>query len=452
MEKGRLREVRDRLDQVSPSFCLAKWKQVTLHLFNGNTQSCHHVQSHRVPLGEVARDPGALHNSKCKQGVRAQMRRGEFPKECRYCWNVEKVGEISDRIYKSADTWAWPSLKESVADIHSPLPSYLEVAFSNSCNFKCMYCSPVYSSLWEQEIREHGPYPTSRRYGSLLAARLLGQEPLPAADRARYVEAFWKWWPVVSPHLQHLRVTGGEPFLSSDTWRLLDSLIENPQPQLTFSINSNMGMTDDMLTRYLKRLESLHGKVKKATLHCSLDSMGAQAEYIRFGLKFPVFQRNLRRLLSESRMPVHVSFMVTVNALSLPGLVPLIQWIASLRREFPRHEIGVDTPYLRLPQHLSVFILPKEWSRYIFAAVAEMERQSFSSAEINRLERIGKLMDGGGFFRLKRALMRRDFVRMLSEHDRRRGTDFRATFPEYREFFSHEKVEYSQETVETSRA
>jgi len=56
-------EVRKKLDAASPSLCLAKWLQVTLHLHNGHTHSCHHPDTHKVPLEEIAKDPSALHNT-----------------------------------------------------------------------------------------------------------------------------------------------------------------------------------------------------------------------------------------------------------------------------------------------------------------------------------------------------------------------------------------------------
>ena len=35
-------------------------------------------------------------------------------------------------------------------------PKYVEVAFSNTCNFKCMYCGPQFSSSWVEELKKYG--------------------------------------------------------------------------------------------------------------------------------------------------------------------------------------------------------------------------------------------------------------------------------------------------------
>ena len=43
-----------KLATVSDSFCLAKWKQVSLHLTTGHTNSCYHPPLHKI--GD-AKDP-----------------------------------------------------------------------------------------------------------------------------------------------------------------------------------------------------------------------------------------------------------------------------------------------------------------------------------------------------------------------------------------------------------
>ena len=105
-----------------------------MHLQNGHTHSCHHPKTHLVPLEEIKRNPTALHNSEFKKQQRKLMLEGERPSECDYCWRVEDQGDShSDRVYKSADSWAKPF----IADIASKPwddnvdPSYVEVSFGN---------------------------------------------------------------------------------------------------------------------------------------------------------------------------------------------------------------------------------------------------------------------------------------------------------------------------------
>jgi len=174
-------EYKQELDSISPSFCAAKWTQTTIHLGLGHTHSCHHPRTHVIPIAEISKDPSALHNTEFKKNVRQQMLDGIRPKECDYCWKVEDAGEpLSDRILKSAESWSRPYIDDIVAagSSKSVNPKYLEISFSNVCNFKCSYCSPDVSSKWMEEIKEHGPYPTSNRYNNLEWVKIQNTKPI----------------------------------------------------------------------------------------------------------------------------------------------------------------------------------------------------------------------------------------------------------------------------------
>jgi uncharacterized radical SAM superfamily Fe-S cluster-containing enzyme len=154
-----------KLSGVSGSFCLAKWKQTSLHLTTGHTNSCYHPPLHRIPTEPLADNPSALHNTAHKKERRAEMV-DPFTKvkhsECDYCWNIEKQGALSDRHYRSGEPWAMGSFEEIIADPLADInPSYVEVNFNNACNLACSYCSPQFSSTWTAEAKEHGAWPTS---------------------------------------------------------------------------------------------------------------------------------------------------------------------------------------------------------------------------------------------------------------------------------------------------
>ena len=74
---------------------------------------------------------------------RLEMLSDERPKECDYCWNVEDNSDrFSDRVLKSCSSWSLPYYDE-IKDLYwreNYNPKYVEVAFSNACNFKCSYC------------------------------------------------------------------------------------------------------------------------------------------------------------------------------------------------------------------------------------------------------------------------------------------------------------------------
>ena len=68
-------EAKVKLDSVSPTFCLAKWNQVSLHLPTGLTNSCYHPPLHKIDAKKLKDNPAALHNTTEKLEQRQQMLR-----------------------------------------------------------------------------------------------------------------------------------------------------------------------------------------------------------------------------------------------------------------------------------------------------------------------------------------------------------------------------------------
>ncbi|KKM97897.1 hypothetical protein LCGC14_1163490, partial [marine sediment metagenome] len=70
MNEEKLKKVRDELNRVSPSFCMAKWYHVSMHLHTGMNHSCYHPAPHKISLDEIRQNPGALHNTQWKKEQR----------------------------------------------------------------------------------------------------------------------------------------------------------------------------------------------------------------------------------------------------------------------------------------------------------------------------------------------------------------------------------------------
>jgi len=107
------------------------------------------MYAHTIPINEVEENPQLLHNTMFKKNTRQQMKSGERPSECDYCWRIEdNTDHYSDRIWKSRNYWSWPDYHKIVnSNAYDDFyPRYVEVSFSNVCNFKCSYCGPAFSS------------------------------------------------------------------------------------------------------------------------------------------------------------------------------------------------------------------------------------------------------------------------------------------------------------------
>lgn len=357
-------EVREVLNSHSPTLCMAKWLQVSLNLTNGTTQSCYHPPPHPIPIQELKIDVSALHNTNFKKQERKQMLEGKRPDGCAYCWRVEDAGQgnhLSDRHYKSAESWARPHVDKIVQKNfdNNITPTYIEVNFNRACNFKCMYCSPHLSTTWEEEVKKFGPYKIGRFiHNDLGFLEKDGFMPIDAGTKENpYLKAFWEWWPNIYYNLRMFRMTGGEPLMDKNTFRVLEYVKQNPHPELEVSITSNMCPPDprlfDKFLSAVKDLENLKLLNKNPLLHSefdkdfqfidksfkhfwlyiSLDSTDKHAEYIRNGLDYEILISNVKRFLTETKF-TNISFINTFNILSIPNLKKFLQLILELRREF----------------------------------------------------------------------------------------------------------------------
>mgnify|MGYP001330740412 FL=1 len=372
-----LNKTKGKLDSVGCGMCVAKWMQVTIHLQNGHTHSCHHPRTHKIPLEEIKNNPSALHNTWYKKHARKEMLTDQRPSECDYCWNVEDNSDrFSDRVFKSGEYWSLPHFDEIKAlDWRADYnPRYVEVAFSNACNFKCSYCAPHISTQWMQESKKHGGYPTTTKFNSLGGLKEMDLLPIPKDEPNPYVEAFWKWWPDLYQDLHTFRITGGEPLLANDTFKVLDYILEHPNPNknLQLAINSNLGGPQQMIDKFIEKIRRLEDeeRVREFIVFTSVESWGAQAEYIRHGLDFNYFWDNTHKVLTELQR-CNLTFMSTYNALSVPSYKKLIEGVYQLKEEYSSPDrywnsaTFLDSSYLRYPQHQTVQVLPMEWSNEI---------------------------------------------------------------------------------------
>jgi hypothetical protein len=427
------------------ALCLAKWKQVSLHLPTGLNNSCYHPPLHPISAELLADNPSALHNTPYKKTQRKIMLQQERPGECSYCWNMEDNGKLSDRHYRSGEPWAakdFDVVTNSNGD-EDVVPSYVEVNFNHVCNLACSYCSPQFSSTWQQEMDQHGAYPTSTRHND--PSHFVGRNrPIPVREANPYVDAFWNWWPSLYPELKHFRMTGGEPLLDKNTYRVFDYVLANPKPDLHLNVTSNFSVDEKSWQRYKGYVKQLceGEQIEHFMQYVSLDSWMEQAEYIRHGLDFELLWDRVNQFLTEIPGRNSITFIVTMNNLSVTGLGKLFAGILGLRKIYSKtyQRIWFDTPVLRQPTWQSLQLLPESyvdqletvWAFMMKNAETEATRfQGFKDYEIARLDRdIVWMRDGQNLDSEYVNRNKADFYRFFTEADRRHGSDFLKTFPE----------------------
>jgi organic radical activating enzyme len=479
-----------QLKQISKTMCYAKWAQVSMHLTNGMTQSCYHPPLHKIDISQLKKNPSVLHNTEQKKKERGMMLHGERPQGCSYCWKIEDVGGRSDRIYRSGEYWAQNARYDifEAMDTGDVTPRYVEVNFNQACNFKCMYCSPHLSTAWEDEVKEFGPYSvltphdTPTEHNNIGALTDAGLMPLKVRQEENpYLEAFWRWWPDLYKKLEVLRMTGGEPLMDANTFKVLDYIYENPNQWLEVSVTTNMcPPKPELFGKFIDKLKKLEEiqiwedkerwnpgsgnhwyvnmAVKNFAVFVSLDSVGEQAEYIRAGLDYPVLQKNVRQLLADTSNTT-LTFINTFNALSVPKFKDFLKYILELRTAYnryaqgvkkipihdpynthpdyevhPRQRIWFDVPLLRNPAWQNIHILPEEFETYLEDAIKFMEDNveignfdGFYDFEIEKVKRNLAVMKERV---ANQTVNRKNFAQYFAEYDRRKGSNLSKTFPE----------------------
>jgi organic radical activating enzyme len=431
------------LDNLSASFCAAKWYNATIWLGSGQTTSCHHPPAHLIDSDKVSINPRLLHNTDQKKADRQQMINGERPPGCEYCWKIEDMGRdaISDRVYKSK-IYPIEALHEArntpyTEDVNLRT---LEIAFDRTCQFACSYCNPAFSSTWVKDIRRNGAYQNLVSDGRNHFTHDHANAQLwDYGEHNPYIDAFFKWWESdLHQTLQELRITGGEPLMSGHTWKLIDWFKTNSGKSSTrLAINSNLGTQVD-IDRLLASTKGM-----AIDIYTSNEAVGVQAEYIRDGLVWSDWANNVKRLLSSKQFRgIHV--MCTINALCLDSLDQLLECIVKWKLEYGRDAISFTLNILRFPSFQSPLILPPALKTHYKTVLETWLSQNIQSEflhehEINHLQRLIDYLDvvktpHSDTFEMPKLL--NDFKQFYTQYDRRRNKDFGTAFPNLKEWYN----------------
>jgi pyruvate-formate lyase-activating enzyme len=438
------------INNVSPTFCLAKWYHVTLYLQTGENHSCYHPPPHFIAPEDIKNNPSGLHNTRHKKIERLEMQRGVQTKGCQYCWNIENMGDtyISDRHIKSATIYN-PERLEAASKkkwTQNIDPEYVEISFGNECNFKCGYCHPKASSRFYNEIKEFGPVTTVKNHRCDIDWLKIYERE----EDNPYVDAWWEWWPTLKKSLTILRITGGEPLMHTSTWKLFEDLNRDPVPKLELNVNSNLGIKHAMVQRMVKEVNNLidNKGIKRFKLFTSIDTWGPRAEYARTGLDLELWEKNLDYYLTETGQPI--SFMITFNILAVTTFKSLLEKILEWRVKYNKvnktdqfQMVRFDTPYLKEPLQYDINILPKEeFLPYMYESLKfiedntdDLDPNKFSKVEFERFNRVVKYMESTTYDDAALKEGRRDFYNWFSALDQRRNINFVETFPEMESFF-----------------
>ena len=383
--------------------CQLKWNWSTIFLTTETTASCHRTDHHKFDT-EVF----DFHNTPEKLADRQRMLAGQWPERgCDYCRNIESAGGSSDRMTNLdfPGIHAPPELADNPLAIQVT-PRILEVYFDNTCNLKCLYCGPHFSSLWDAENVKFGLKPFNK-----------------SSNIDANKQRIFAWLRQHGHNLTNFNILGGEPLYQSELDDCLDLFDQYPAPELTLQIFTNLNCKIGHLTRVVEQVKRLvdHDKLRGFEVTASLDCWGAPQEYVRYPLKLDSWQKNFEYLLSQYWINLIINSTVTpLTVKTLPDLLEKIQ-VWNQTRPVYHYQNSVNGPsYMFIDMFGDIF--SKDFER---ALALKPDGTPEQQASRNYLAGIAQqaASSGPNIPEIKR------LFNFLTEMDRRRSTHWPTVFP-----------------------
>jgi len=381
------------------------------------------------------------------QGIRHQ--------DCKSCWSIEDQGATSLRgnshqgfvdyanhngMFDEFDDKTLEYISDNVSIdskiLESHRPFMLEVSLGNTCDMKCMYCNHVYSSQWAVESLKNGSINTEI------------YKSVQSRPNQKFLDMFWEWVNTKAKYsLNRIGIIGGEPLITPEFYEFLDRLLEVYQdreghPKTRIWVVTNLNATDSYYNKFLEYIPKLSERFI-LEVHISGESLGRQAEYIRNGLDWDRFEKNVNKLFA-SDANIEIAFLPSITALSIPRFPLFLKWV---------HELGVrHNKSIMLKQNIvtypgwqTPFILPNEYAEFLNPAIEWLQSIAPSMPEVS--DKFGtwtaytsfliNLRDGIQNSNPPDINILRKFNKWFNEFDQKRNLNFIDTFPELATFYNN---------------
>lgn len=281
---------------MSKTFCILPFINVYLER-NGDYIACGESQPVDATSNISTSTIDEAWNDTYFKNLRKDLLNGVKCDNCKVCWMAEERGMVSDRMevndsYKNM----YP---EVIAEVMPSLPVILGIKSDDTCNLKCIMCNQYQSSQHAKEVSEF------KEQGIQVPKWLTVIDEI-------YKGRFYADDYVIAnldKLLQNqikLEIQGGEPLISPTTHKLLDYCIANNYTDFELSMTINLtSLTDSMLDKLTK--------FPNKKLWISWDHIEDEKfRYIRYPASYPVFLKNLDKLIKAGNTNLGISIAVSI--------------------------------------------------------------------------------------------------------------------------------------------
>ena len=433
------------------TICKWRWSYPVVHVSRGEIRTCDKPINIKLTEEDFTKyGTDAFINNPYLMERRWEKLQGFRHSDCFTCIRLEDRGIQSTRqgeepfmAYMKNVVGRTETFEEMTKSFDKTLlradhPDILEISLSNLCNLKCIYCSPTFSTAWEDEEIKLGRMKDSDRES---------KQHMTPPSMEKY---FWEWFAKIQPSLKRIIFIGGEPLFNKKMYEYLDkiyelSVVQNPHDKLWINIISNFSVPESYFDQLLERVPKL---TEKFNLHieASGEGVGERLEYIREGLNWKTYTRNIEKLLAMRQPGVFFGFQLAVNALCITSLQQLFEYAADLQKRF-NHAVDFKQNVVVGPEYLSPYVLTQDYADILDKAITFVEN-NLANPEQNTAH-FGYMPS---FERWKEILpflksisqgirtttnvshLRKNLVGFLDKNDQTRGKSFAKIFPEYTPF------------------
>jgi organic radical activating enzyme len=224
---------------------------------------------------------------------------------CSVCWKDQAQGHTSYRQQHSHQN-----------------NNTIELWINNTCNQMCSYCSPKFSSAWQQNILDHGPFRNISNTAKANQALLLEK-----VDQPQWIENIREYLQSQPPESVDLKLLGGEPLMQIRNLQKLIDLSGDSIKQLV--INTNLNPPNNRFLHWLLDTVPAH----KLKFDISLDASPKYNHVPRAGFDSDRFHTNLELLIDKN---INFGFLSVVSVLSIFDLPKFIKWSQPYRVAFSK--------------------------------------------------------------------------------------------------------------------
>lgn len=433
------------------TICKFRWSYPVIHISRGEIRTCDKPINIKLTEDDFKRlGTDAFINNEYLIERRLEKLQGFRHSDCFTCIKLEDRGIQSTRTGKDP-YMKWvnevvgmnQTFEELTATIPAEAlradhPEYLEISLSNLCNLKCVYCSSVFSTSWEDEDIKSGKMSVNDKESKRFMAP-------PSMENY-----FWEWFDKIKGSLKRIIFIGGEPLFNNKLYDYLDRMYEMHEPKdendkIWINIISNFSIPESFFDKLITRIPKL---TQKFNLHieASGEAYGDKLEYIREGLNWKTYTRNLEKLLSLRQPGVYFGVQLAVNAICISSLKQYLEYIFNLQEKYDC-AIDFKQNIVVAPEILSPYILTPEFVPVIQEVITFVE-EYFANPEKNKAsfgyttsaERWKELVPflksiRYGIEHTKNVdHLRKGFAEFVARNDQLRRRNFEKTFPEYLNF------------------